>query len=306
MSFKPIRGDKDIYDLIPDHVLTEVKNLLAGGERKEVQVFRENGVFRVAAADFKCLSLGRFTKQEASAWIKERHVFTDFANEIRKIADNAADDDGIPVCLEVSDQEIIEKYERLCQRAVEWMERNGLITDEETKKRGAPIRVPAPTGNPVRDRIRNLRQRLGLPQSAMGELLGITQETIQGWESGAWKPSGPALKLLELMENGVLGNKQPTGEEKKKLAALYQRVADVQKEKNTLLRQLEEVGLQDVSESVRESLRCEIDELEAREAQLQEEWNAAFTGLPHRVQEYEKIPSHVYVNVFNQVKKSEA
>lgn len=70
----------------------------------------------------------------------------------------------------------------------------------EKKKMGAPPRFPAPTGDPARDRIINLRRQLGLSQASLGELLGISNVAVSMWESGRTTPSGPALKLLERLE----------------------------------------------------------------------------------------------------------
>jgi putative transcriptional regulator len=70
------------------------------------------------------------------------------------------------------------------------------------KKMGAPLRFPDPTGDPVRDRIINLRRKLNLSQAALGELVGVHNVTVAGWETGKSHPSGPALKLIERMESG--------------------------------------------------------------------------------------------------------
>lgn len=69
-----------------------------------------------------------------------------------------------------------------------------------TKKMGAPLRVPPLTGDQTRDRIINLRRRLGLSQAALGARLGISDVAVSQWESGQTVPSGPALKLLALLE----------------------------------------------------------------------------------------------------------
>jgi putative transcriptional regulator len=68
------------------------------------------------------------------------------------------------------------------------------------KKMGAPLRFPEPTGDPARDRIIDLRRRLGLSQSGLGKRLGLTESAVRAWENGTRRPSGPVLKLLELLE----------------------------------------------------------------------------------------------------------
>lgn len=50
-------------------------------------------------------------------------------------------------------------------------------------------------------RIKALRQKtLGLSQTLFAEALNASPQTVQGWEQGTKKPSGPAIRLLELAE----------------------------------------------------------------------------------------------------------
>ncbi len=45
-----------------------------------------------------------------------------------------------------------------------------------------------------------IRERLNLSQMAFAALLGVSPRTVQEWEQGRRKPSGPALALLRLVE----------------------------------------------------------------------------------------------------------
>lgn len=45
--------------------------------------------------------------------------------------------------------------------------------------------------------IKSLRQRLGLTQPQLAELLGVDRNTVNRWEMGIRQPRGPAVKLLE-------------------------------------------------------------------------------------------------------------
>lgn len=50
-------------------------------------------------------------------------------------------------------------------------------------------------------RIRNLRERLGLTQTEMAERLGYTSYVmVSNLERGVRDPSGPAQKLLDVLE----------------------------------------------------------------------------------------------------------
>lgn len=49
------------------------------------------------------------------------------------------------------------------------------------------------------DRIRGLRERLGLSQREMGKLLGKWQQGVSEWERGVGKPRRSSAKLLSLI-----------------------------------------------------------------------------------------------------------
>ena len=50
-----------------------------------------------------------------------------------------------------------------------------------------------------KDDIKTLREKkLGLSQNKFAELLGISKRTLQEWEQGRRKPSGPANSLLKV------------------------------------------------------------------------------------------------------------
>lgn len=45
-----------------------------------------------------------------------------------------------------------------------------------------------------------IRARLNLSQSAFAGLMGVSLRTVQDWEQGRRKPSGPAEALLRIAE----------------------------------------------------------------------------------------------------------
>ena len=49
-------------------------------------------------------------------------------------------------------------------------------------------------------RIRSIRKRLNVSQPVFAELLYVTKDTAAKWEQGLRKPSGSALRLLEIAE----------------------------------------------------------------------------------------------------------
>jgi len=56
--------------------------------------------------------------------------------------------------------------------------------------------------------IKELRERLRLPQGMFGSVVGVSGKTIEAWEAGTRKPSGSARRLLaELDANSEYLNK---------------------------------------------------------------------------------------------------
>ena len=49
-------------------------------------------------------------------------------------------------------------------------------------------------------KIRALRERLHLSQAVLASVLNTSPSTVRKWEVGDKKPSGPSLKLLNLIE----------------------------------------------------------------------------------------------------------
>lgn len=46
--------------------------------------------------------------------------------------------------------------------------------------------------------VQAIREDMGLSQSAFAAMLGVSPRTLQDWEQGRRKPSGPALSLLKV------------------------------------------------------------------------------------------------------------
>lgn len=47
---------------------------------------------------------------------------------------------------------------------------------------------------------RTIRTKLKSSQSAFAELMGVSLRTVQDWEQGRLKPSGPAVALMRIAE----------------------------------------------------------------------------------------------------------
>ena len=66
------------------------------------------------------------------------------------------------------------------------------------RTRSLPLRPSRSTFTP--ERIRSIRLRLNVSQPVFADLLYVTKDTAAKWEQGLRKPSGSALRLLEIAE----------------------------------------------------------------------------------------------------------
>ena len=60
------------------------------------------------------------------------------------------------------------------------------------------------------EKVKALRQHLGLTQTELSEELGVRQQTVSEWECGVYKPRVSSAKLLNLVaerEQFQYGNK---------------------------------------------------------------------------------------------------
>jgi len=49
------------------------------------------------------------------------------------------------------------------------------------------------------DAVRGLRRHLELTQEQLAELLGVRQQTVSEWETGAYRPRGASSTLLSMV-----------------------------------------------------------------------------------------------------------
>ena len=52
------------------------------------------------------------------------------------------------------------------------------------------------------DQIRTIRNRAGMTQTTLAKYLGVSKKTVEAWENGRTHPTGPAYRLLEILEQG--------------------------------------------------------------------------------------------------------
>jgi putative transcriptional regulator len=58
-----------------------------------------------------------------------------------------------------------------------------------------PVKEIKPAG------IKKVRKSLHMSQQIFAEILGVSKKTIEAWENGSRKPTGSALRLIEILKN---------------------------------------------------------------------------------------------------------
>lgn len=78
------------------------------------------------------------------------------------------------------------------------LDRHGFIDKRRMQKIEALCLEPVPAYDSAS--IRALRERFQLSQSVLAALLNTSDSTVRKWEQGDKSPSGPSLKLLNLLD----------------------------------------------------------------------------------------------------------
>ena len=52
------------------------------------------------------------------------------------------------------------------------------------------------------DEIRSIRNKAGMTQAIFANYLGVSKKTVEAWETGRTHPTGPAYRLIEILDQG--------------------------------------------------------------------------------------------------------
>lgn len=74
------------------------------------------------------------------------------------------------------------------------------VVDKTTMRHFDALCLEVAVPNYTPDDIRALRERLNISQSVLASVINASSNSIQKWERGTKKPSGTALKLLNLLD----------------------------------------------------------------------------------------------------------
>lgn len=59
----------------------------------------------------------------------------------------------------------------------------------------------APVPHYKANKIKKIRNKLGLSQNTFAHIMGVSIKTVEAWESGRNEPQGPAQRILYFLEN---------------------------------------------------------------------------------------------------------
>ncbi len=60
---------------------------------------------------------------------------------------------------------------------------------------------PARTFQRPEPEVKAIRERTGLSQSRFAQIIGVSKRTLENWEQGRRRPTGPARALLKIVES---------------------------------------------------------------------------------------------------------
>jgi putative transcriptional regulator len=84
----------------------------------------------------------------------------------------------------------------------------GLQEAIEYEKGNGKARVKTYIINPIKKysnkEIKRIRNNAGMTQATFASYLGVSQKTVEAWELGRTHPTGPAYRLIEILNSDRL------------------------------------------------------------------------------------------------------
>ena len=88
-------------------------------------------------------------------------------------------------------------FEDLCtglQEAIDF--EKGIGSAKKTTYIISPIKEFNP------EQIKQIRNNAGMTQTVFANYMGVSKKTVEAWECGRTHPTGPALRLLDILDEG--------------------------------------------------------------------------------------------------------
>ncbi|MDQ6601712.1 MAG: type II toxin-antitoxin system MqsA family antitoxin [Chloroflexota bacterium] len=101
--------------------------------------------------------------------------------------------------LEVTPENFGDLLVESARQAVSIARRDAPELRKRIRKQNSVV-IPPPPHVYTPEQIHALRIRLGLKQRQFAAVLSVSDKTVKAWEQGVNRPSGPALRLLQIME----------------------------------------------------------------------------------------------------------
>ena len=62
--------------------------------------------------------------------------------------------------------------------------------------------VISPVNKYSNEEIKAIRNKAGMTQAVFANYMGVSQKTVEAWELGRTHPTGPACRLLDILDQG--------------------------------------------------------------------------------------------------------
>ncbi|WP_026658071.1 helix-turn-helix domain-containing protein [Butyrivibrio sp. AC2005] len=60
----------------------------------------------------------------------------------------------------------------------------------------------SPVTKYTNEEIKNIRNKAGMTQTVFASYMGVSKKTVEAWELGRTHPTGPAYRLLNILDQG--------------------------------------------------------------------------------------------------------
>ena len=76
------------------------------------------------------------------------------------------------------------------------------VKGDKTKGRSKILKVPdvLPVKEYKKDDIKRIRTTHQMTQRIFAEIVGVSQKTVEAWETGTNRPTGSAMRVMQLIE----------------------------------------------------------------------------------------------------------
>ncbi len=74
--------------------------------------------------------------------------------------------------------------------------------EKGTGKAKTTVFVITPVTKYTNEQIKAIRNKAGMTQAVFANYMGVSKKTVEAWELGRTHPTGPACRLLDILDQG--------------------------------------------------------------------------------------------------------